>query len=298
MNRSLWNRALRLPFLTVSVLPYLCGAAWARAGFRLGPFLLGLVAVAAAHVSANLANDLGDALSGADDHDPRHYGFFGGAKLIQEGLVTARFTARLAVGFGALALLSGAAAVAWTDSPELAVLLVVGVVLGAEYTLPPLRLGYHRLGELAVFVLFGPVCVAAGAGLQGVSLAAPRLWLLSLPFGFLAASVLAANEVPDASTDAAAGKRTLVAALGPSRGYLVYLFLSLAALGTAVWGVASGILATVALGGAVGALPFVWRATRVLRAHYDEKPRLVRASLLAAGIHTAVGVVLVLAALL
>lgn len=295
MKLAVWSRALRLPFLTVSVLPYLYGALVAPGGVRFAPVLLGLLAVAAAHLAANLANDYGDAMSGADNRDPEHYGFFGGAKLLQEGVLCPAFYRAAVPIFAAIALMAGLAAVALAGTLWLVGLLVASVLLGVAYTLPPLRLGYRRLGEAAVFLLFGPVCVAAGAGLQGASLATPAIWLQSLPFGFLAASVLAANEVPDAETDALAGKETLVTAVGPRHGHLLYLALVGLAVAAAGGCVALGLLPWAALG-VVAAVPFAWRAARILRIHYGEKRVLLASSRLAAALHTAAGMVLLLAA--
>jgi 1,4-dihydroxy-2-naphthoate octaprenyltransferase len=288
---------LRLPFLSVSVLPYIFGGLIAAGRIDPAVFALGLFGVASAHLAANLANDYGDAQSGADDRDPTHYGFFGGAKLIQEGVLTPRFTAFWASVFGLLALIVGGAAVAVSGRVELLVLLAVGVGLGLSYTLPPLKLGYRRLGEAAVFLLFGPVCVAAGAGLQGAPLSAPSVWLVSLPFGFLAASVLAANEVPDAMTDTAAGKETLVTALGPSRGHVIYSVLVAAAACAVGVSVAAGLLHWAGLF-IVALAPMAWKASAVLRERYDQKRALLAASGSAAAVHGAGGAVLILAGIL
>ncbi len=292
MNPRLLARALRLPFLTVSVLPYVFGAVAAPGPLQPGLFLLGLLTVACAHLAANLANDYGDARTGADARDPDYYGFFGGSKLIQQGVLAPSFYGRAAIFFGAIALVAGTAALLTAGSPSLVLVLFAALGLGLAYTLPPLRLSYRRLGEAAVFLLFGPACVAAGAAVQGWTLAAPAIWLLSLPFGFLAAAVLVANEVPDATVDALAGKRTWVGLVGRHRGWWIFLFLVGAALGAIGAGVALGLLHPGALLVVVG-LPFAGRAGRILQTRYAQKRALLASSRLAVVLHSVVAVLLI-----
>ena len=284
MNTRLLFRALRLPFLTVSVLPYIFGAVIAPGALQPGLFLLGLLTVACAHLAANLANDYGDARTGVDARDPSYYGFFGGSKLIQEGVLSPSFYGRAAFFFGLVAVVSGSAALLAVGSPWLVLVLLAALGLGLAYTLPPLRLSYRRLGEAAVFLLFGPACVAAGAAVQGWTLADPAVWLLSLPFGFLASAVLVANEVPDATTDAFSGKRTCVGLVGRHRGWWLFLFLVGGALGAIGAGVTLGILHPAALA-VVLAVPLAWRTGRILQTRYAEKRALLAPSRLAVGLH-------------
>ena len=75
-------RALRLPFLSASILPFVFGSLVVRKQFNLPAFILGLMAAAFTHLSANLINDYADSKSGVDWQDKRFFGFFGGSKLI------------------------------------------------------------------------------------------------------------------------------------------------------------------------------------------------------------------------
>lgn len=293
MSLRLVARALRLPFLTVSVLPYVFGAGMAEA-FDSGLFALGLIAVASTHLAANLANDYGDARSGADAKDPSYYGYFGGSKLIQEGRLSLEFYRNGAVGFGLIAMIAGAAAVLLRGLPELVLVLAVVLLLSLAYTLPPLRLGYRRLGEFTVFLLFGPACVLGGALLQGEGIGTPALWILSFPFGLFASSVLVVNEVPDARTDAASGKQTLVVALGAQWGFLLFLLLALGGIGTVAAAVWLAYLPYHALLVCV-VVPLILRAALILRNQYEQKASLPRASRLAVGIHSLSSLILIAA---
>ena len=91
--KNLFNfiRAFRLPFITASTLPFVAGSLFERGNFNFTGFILGFIAVAATHLSANLINDYADSRSGADWGDRHYYGLFGGSKLIQEGGLTESF---------------------------------------------------------------------------------------------------------------------------------------------------------------------------------------------------------------
>ncbi|OPZ30990.1 MAG: 1,4-dihydroxy-2-naphthoate octaprenyltransferase [Lentisphaerae bacterium ADurb.BinA184] len=277
---STYLRALRLPFLTASVLPFIFGSLLPPGPFRMPSFVLGVLAVAATHLGANLINDYADAMSGRDWHDPTYYGLFGGSKLIQEGRLPAAFFrawgyALLTVGLAAaIALTFGAGRL------RVAGFFVGIAFLAWAYSHPPLRLGYRRLGEAVIFLLFGPAVVVGGAYLQSGVLNPSHALFLSLPCGFLTAGILVANEVPDAAEDAASGKHTLVTWIGPARAFLLYGGLAAAAFGCVLAAVILGWLSSLALVGCA-ALPLAAAATSILRRRHTDKRALVRSSGLA-----------------
>jgi len=277
-------QALRLPFTTACILPYICGAMLAPAQFRTGLFLLGLVAVTATHLSANVINDYADARSGVDALNPGYYGFFGGSKLIQQGILPARFFLLAGLVLAMLAALSVLLCAWLLGRPVLVLLFALVWLAGWAYSCPPAALAYHGLGELTIFLLFGMATVCGAYILQAEVISADAL-LLSLPHGFLVAGILIANEVPDAPEDQLAQKRTLVVRMGAARGYLLYaLVVSLAAAAVVVLVLRTtlplaGLLAVPALG-----LPAT-AATLRLRAAWSDKVQLVQASRLAIAAH-------------
>ncbi|MFH0911189.1 MAG: prenyltransferase [Planctomycetota bacterium] len=293
MKIRLWIRALRLPFLTASLLPYLFGTLKAQGGMRWTPFLLGLLAVGGTHLSANLMNDYADSQSGVDWRDPTYYGFFGGSKLIQEGVFSPRFYLGLATGVAVLSFLA-ALALAWIlKRPIVPVFYLLILFLAWSYSQGPFRLSYRRLGELTVFLLFGPAAVVGGAFLQlGRFPPLPALFA-SLPFGFLTAAILTANELPDAPEDLQGGKRTLVGWMGPSRGFLLYAGLVSCAYLCLFALLAFGRWNRLALF-AFAAAPLGFRAAGILRTQYRRKEVLVRASKLTVALHTIVGLSMIL----
>ena len=78
---------------------------------------------------------------------------------------------------------------------------------------PPIRYGYHGLGELLVGINMGPIMVV---GTYWVIAGQPawRPLYVSIPVGLMVASILYYQSLPDMSTDFAAGKQTLALMLG------------------------------------------------------------------------------------
>jgi len=73
--------------------------------------------------------------------------------------------------------------------------------------------GYRGLGEVAVFVFFGPVAVLGTAYTQGAVPGASAV-LGAVGVGMLSCAVLVANNLRDRAEDALVGKRTLAVRLG------------------------------------------------------------------------------------
>ncbi len=278
-------RAGRLPFLTASILPAVVGVAMARPPRNPALAALGMLAVAMAHLSANLMNDLGDAATGVDAIDERYFGFFGGSKLIQRGVVSSRAylagsLAAAGVSLGAV----GALAMAYGSLLPLAV-AAGAVLLAWAYSARPLRLSYHFAGEATVFVLFGPLAALAGYYAACGQAWSPVVLWVALPMGLMTAGILLANEVPDAAEDAHARKRNLVALVGAGRGWLLYAAAVIAAVGIAALAVWRGGLGP---GGwlAMATLAPAGLAVRVLRRNWGQKARLVRSAGLAIAAQT------------
>src|ERR1700722_15443245 len=105
--------ATRPPFLIASVMPVLIGTAWASSAYhRFNGLLFGLALAATvlAHAAANVFNDVGDDVIGADaGNTGRIYPYTGGSRFIQAGLLSRRQMNRLAGGLAAAALAIGAA---------------------------------------------------------------------------------------------------------------------------------------------------------------------------------------------
>jgi 1,4-dihydroxy-2-naphthoate octaprenyltransferase len=114
----------------------------------------------------------------------------------------------LAIGAG-----FGLAIVLLTRSAFVLAIGIVGIVGAWSYTAPPLKLAYRTFGELAIAFLFGILPVWTSYYIQTGSLDLVPL-IPALIAAILIFEVILANEFPDALTDSAAGKRTIVVYFG------------------------------------------------------------------------------------
>jgi 1,4-dihydroxy-2-naphthoate octaprenyltransferase len=289
----LFLRTTRLPFLSATFVPILLGIAVAglHDHFRWWLALLTLVGGACIHLGLNVANDVFDTLSGADEANVNPTQFSGGSRVILYGLVRLRSAVLLSAGLYAIGIGIGIALAA-SRGWNLLWVGIAGALISLFYTAPPLKLVHRGLGELCVGLGFGPI-MALGAYFV---LARHYAWepaLASIPVGILIALILYVNEVPDRPADAAAGKRTLPVRL--SKNAVVRLYeLSVA--------VAFGLVAGFAIGHvtprptiiALAALPLAFPVRRALRESYESPYALMPAMAKNIQLHLATGLLLVL----
>lgn len=237
---AVWWLASRPKTLSVSVVPVAVGSAVAARSGALEPERVVAAAATAVllQLASNWINDYSDFARGADAEDR-----LGPPRAAAMGWLAPAALKRAAI----LALLAAGGLGLWLASQAGWVLLVPGglALLAAwAYTAGPWPLGYHGLGDAAVFVFFGMFAVTGSAYLhtqQWLPLAAAA----ALPIGMLATLVLAVNNLRDLEGDARVGKRTLATRLGEAgaRRYAqVLLASSFVALGALPW-LGSGLAA-------------------------------------------------------
>lgn len=230
--------AARPRTLWAAVAPVLAGCGLAAGGgvFRADAAAAALVCALALQAAANYANDASDARRGADGEAR-----IGPVRVVASGLLTARQVwAGAWIMFGAAAL-SGlylASITSWWITAAGA----AAVLAALAYTGGPAPYGYRALGELSVFVFFG-LLATAGSRYVHDGTAPAAAWVMAAPVGLTAAAILAANNVRDLNTDAAAGKRTLAVVLGRGGARMLYTLL------------VAGAFAVIALSAAFGAAP-------------------------------------------
>jgi 1,4-dihydroxy-2-naphthoate polyprenyltransferase len=204
-----WIQASRPPFFVATLVPLFIGWILARgSGPHPGRFLLVVFACFLVHLATNLANDYFDYLRGADAGES-----IGGSRVIQEGKISpANLLRAIIIAYGLACIVSFYLMI------TLDLLVLLPVVLfsffsSLFYVGPPIRYGYHGLGELLVGVNMGPIMVV---GTYWVMTGRPALLPLSIsiPIGLMVAAILYYQSLPDMKTDRAAGKHTLALLLG------------------------------------------------------------------------------------
>lgn len=102
------------------------------------------------------------------------------------------------------------------------------ILFGILYTGGPKPLGYIGMGELLVFIFFGPVALCGTYFLQTNTIT-PLVFLASLAPAFLSTAILVANNLRDEESDRIANKKTLVVRWGRKFGSYEYAFMLLGA---------------------------------------------------------------------
>ncbi len=284
----LW-RMTRPPFLAVTAVGYLLGLAIAlhpAGSVQVAwPVLLGgLLVAVCAHAAANVLNDSEDHRNGADAGNTGAIApFTGGAGMIQRGETTADATRRLAVALGIASVLGGLF-VAMQGNTALLAMGALGLLAGWAYSAPPLALMARGLGEPAIALAWMLVVLGAATLASGRLL--PLAAIAGLGYGLLVTAILVVNSVPDAPSDAAAGKATLCVRLGAPGAARLHLACMLVAhaiaLALAVWLRAPALLAAQAtLPLALWASGQLWRHRHAASAL---RPAIV-ATILTAALH-------------
>jgi len=293
---QVYLRALRLPFLTGSLMPVaVAGALAYREMGKCSLTLLGLtfLGVAALHSGANLLNDYYDSF-GSDPINVHATPFSGGSRVIQEGGLTpatVRFLAFLFLGVGCVCGL----ALIFLGRPWVALLGTLGLLAGYLYSAQPVQLMSAGLGEAAIFLAFGPLVtwgtyyVQTGA-LKPVGLA------IGVPLAFLITAILWINEFPDLKADAEAGKRQLVVRLGIKKSRWVYTALMLAPF-PSIFFLLEVFRLPDLLAAALVALPLAVQAIRIAFRVPPTEPEFIPAQARTIQTHMLVGAAMTLALL-
>jgi 1,4-dihydroxy-2-naphthoate polyprenyltransferase len=263
-------RTTRLPFLTATIIPVVLGIliAASNGAFSLVPALLTIIGAAFVQLGLNVANDVFDTVSGADDANVTPTQFSGGSRVIQYGLVTLRQMATLATLFYVIAGVIGLVLLATNGSPALLVIGVVGFIVSLGYTAPPLKFVYRGLGEVAVAIGFGPLMLLGAYVVQTGGTLSWEAFVASIPVALLVALILYVNEIPDRRGDAHAGKRTLPVRFSRTaviNGYRVTVSAAYVAL---VAGVVLGVLPIPTLLMLL-TIPLALQVSRGLEPNYD-----------------------------
>lgn len=284
--------ATRFPFLTATIVPVLLGiAVAARDGFfDFGLAALTLIGAAAVHIGLNVANDVFDALSGADEANTTPTQFSGGSRVIQRGLLSLPRMIALSLGGYTIAIAIGLYLVIERGSTELLAIGAVGVLISVFYTAPPVRLVHRGLGELTTAVGFGPVMVLGAYVVQTQSLSF-EAFLVSIPVAILIALVLFVNEIPDRQSDASVGKRTLPVRMSNEAVARLFLVAALSAFAVVAAGAVSGVLPVPSLV-ALAALPLALQVHRGIKEHYDRPYELMATMGRNVQLHLMVGMLL------
>ena len=201
---ALYWSLLRYRVAVMIVLFMLLGAAWHRGLTSIdAPVILTILALASSYVSATSVNDISD----REIDEINHPGDKG------RPLITgAARTADLWVLFLMSSLL--AVALGLAAGPGAAGIMLLSVVIGALYSLPPARLSYRTfLAPLTLAVAYVGIPYWAGVVVVGESLRATDLPLMTTLYLLFAGRIIL-KDFRDREGDAAFGKPTFLLKYG------------------------------------------------------------------------------------
>jgi 1,4-dihydroxy-2-naphthoate polyprenyltransferase len=266
----IWIMAARVRTLPAAIAPVLVGTALSATerDLRVGGFIAALIGAIFIQVGTNLSNDYSDARRGADAEDR-----LGPVRVTAGGLVPPRqVLVATYVSFG-VAVLCGVYLV-YLAGPILLAIGAASILAGVLYTGGPRPYGYEGLGEVFVFLFFGIVAVTGSYYVQAEQVTW-EAFVLAVPVGLLASSILVVNNVRDLESDRRAGKRTLAVRLGRERARTLYGLMVYGAFVTAPAPWVAGALSAWLLLPLV-LLPVAVGLVRLVRRHSDG-PTLNRA---------------------
>ncbi len=226
-----------------------------------GPVLVGSVIIlfaglTAMHAATNVLNDIFDFRHGVDTEEAptakyRLHPLISGTLSVKALTVFASALYAAAIGFGVYF-------VAVRGWPVLLILLT-GIAASVFYTGDPVSYKHRALGELSVFIMWGPLMVAGGAYvLSGATSAVGRFALVSIPHGVWVALVLFANNLKDIDFDGNVRIKTLGTMLGRRKGMRFFAAGIAAVYCLTIGEIVAGVLPVWAALTALSALPAIF----------------------------------------
>ena len=223
-----WIHAARPRTLPLAFSSSLLGSfvAWHDGQFKWAVFAMALLTTLFLQVLSNLANDYGDSVNGADNHER-----VGPKRSVQSGAISLKemrlaviITALLALTSGILLIGFG---IGFYFSQGWLIFLLLGLTALAAaimYTAGSRPYGYNGLGDFFVFLFFGLAGVL-GTYFLHTSNFKIDLLLPATASGLFSTAVLNLNNMRDINGDALSGKRTLVVIMGSQKAKIYHFAL-------------------------------------------------------------------------
>jgi 1,4-dihydroxy-2-naphthoate polyprenyltransferase len=215
---QVWIAASRPKTLPICLGPALTGTllAFSQGYFRPILFALTVATALGLQICANFANDYFDCIKGGDTSERK-----GPLRVTQAGLVSlAQMKTALMLAILITACLGSC--LIWYGGFVIAALVALSLLCAVLYTGGPFPFAYLGLGDLFVFLFFGPIATFGAYFLQTSSFSWDPI-LLGAGSGMLSILPLAINNIRDEKEDRGTGKKTLVVRFGKRFGQIEYL---------------------------------------------------------------------------
>ncbi|WP_010664115.1 1,4-dihydroxy-2-naphthoate polyprenyltransferase [Marinilabilia salmonicolor] len=228
-NIKAWVISLRLRTLPLALSTIFMGSFIAvdSGTFRWSVLIWASLTTLFLQILSNLANDYGDAVSGADN-DERE----GPRRALQQGVITLKqmkaaiFTSALLALFSGLTLIFISLKANHLYAFVFFLMGIAAIAAAIRYTVGRNPYGYRGLGDFYVYLFFGLM------GVGGTFFLHSGFWdwtvlLPATAVGFFSTGVLNLNNTRDIESDRKSGKKTLPVMMGRRNAALYHLLLLL-----------------------------------------------------------------------
>jgi 1,4-dihydroxy-2-naphthoate octaprenyltransferase len=193
--------------------------------------ILALITTLGFQILSNFANDYGDGVKGTDNEDR-----IGPMRAIQSGIISPKEMKRGMIITAVFALASAILLIYVSLGTDHLLISLFFLILGIasiwaaiKYTVGDNAYGYRGLGDVFVFIFFGPISV------MGIFYLITQVvdWDMIFPsitIGLLSVAVLNLNNMRDVESDKKAGKNTIVVKMGLKKAKLLHLVMIVVAL--------------------------------------------------------------------
>ena len=238
---SKWLIATRSAVTTVTLYSAVIAGilAWRDGVFSWLPWLITALGLFVAHGTNNLLNDYTDYSRGVDKDN--YFRTQYGVHPLVQGFWTKSQQIQWFIVSGVIATVSGIYALFYSDfNPTVIGLFVLGALILLFYTWP---LKYWALGELAIFLIWGPIMIA------GVYLVLSGEWnwnvaLAGVPFGLSVASINVSKHIDKMDDDKIKGVGTFPVRVGQLFARITNIIMFLFIYGIIIYLVINGYFST------------------------------------------------------
>ncbi len=226
---------IRAPFLFAIVVPLISSTLVSvsiTGSFNLVGFVLISIIGLSLHITTNVYNDIYDTKQGADNENSMKSEFSGGSGIIIEYPELKSkmfFIARLGIVLGVLSTILLMLFIDKALWIPLWGVIGISIFLSKYYTAGPIKLAYRGLGEIVVWLGFGPLAVLLAGFGQNLGFH-PVLLSISPITGFGTLFIVWMGEMVDLPSDIEGGKIGLVARLGFKRSRYGLMLIHILAL--------------------------------------------------------------------
>ncbi|MCH8515703.1 MAG: 1,4-dihydroxy-2-naphthoate polyprenyltransferase [Cyclobacteriaceae bacterium] len=227
--KKAWIEAARPRTLPLALASILLGSfvAMEQNNFKIEVFILAALTTALLQILSNLANDYGDSKSGVDGEQRE-----GPKRTVQSGTISAQQMKKAIYLFAILSFMSGLCLliISLIQYPILLMaflgLGLIAIFSAIAYTNGRRPYGYIGLGDLFVWIFFGPVAVYGVFFLYEPTWS-PEVLLPASVMGLLSVGVLNVNNIRDIESDKVSGKKSIPVRIGREKALVYHAFLIL-----------------------------------------------------------------------